>query len=188
MDKVKVNVYDFDKTIYNGDSSLDFYIFCLKEKKRLIFLLPKQILGIVFYKLKIYSKEEMKSDFFCFLKYINSEELVRSFWDKNSNKIFEWYLKQKKESDLIISASPEFLLRPICKKLNVNLIASIVNSTNGKFIELNCYGKEKVKRLNKIYPGIQIDKFYSDSRSDKYIADISLNAFLVKKTKIKSWY
>ena len=26
-----MNVYDFDKTIYNGDSTLDFYFFCLKK-------------------------------------------------------------------------------------------------------------------------------------------------------------
>ena len=26
------NQFDFDKTIYNGDSSVDFYKFCLKKK------------------------------------------------------------------------------------------------------------------------------------------------------------
>mgnify|MGYP006981942174 CR=1 FL=1 len=25
---MKINLYDFDKTIYDGDSSIDFYLFC----------------------------------------------------------------------------------------------------------------------------------------------------------------
>ena len=27
----RLNVFDFDNTIYDGDSSIDFYIFCLKR-------------------------------------------------------------------------------------------------------------------------------------------------------------
>ena len=38
-----INVYDFDKTIYNGDSTIDFYLFCLKKKFSIILLLPLQI-------------------------------------------------------------------------------------------------------------------------------------------------
>ena len=26
-------VYDFDGTIYNGDSSIDFFFFCLRKKR-----------------------------------------------------------------------------------------------------------------------------------------------------------
>ena len=31
-----MNIYDFDKTIYDGDSSIDFYKFCVKKNKLLI--------------------------------------------------------------------------------------------------------------------------------------------------------
>ena len=27
------NIYDFDKTIYDGDSTVDFFLFCLKREK-----------------------------------------------------------------------------------------------------------------------------------------------------------
>ena len=30
-----MNVYDFDKTIYYGDSTADFYLFCLKRHKKI---------------------------------------------------------------------------------------------------------------------------------------------------------
>ena len=26
-----MNVYDFDGTIYNGDSTIDFYLYCIKH-------------------------------------------------------------------------------------------------------------------------------------------------------------
>ena len=52
-----LNVYDFDKTIYDGDSSIDFYLFCLKRKKSIILLLPKQVFAMILYKLKIKDKE-----------------------------------------------------------------------------------------------------------------------------------
>lgn len=36
-----MNVYDFDKTIYNGDSTIDFYLYSLRKKPQLydIFLI-----------------------------------------------------------------------------------------------------------------------------------------------------
>ena len=39
-------VFDFDKTIYNGDSSVDFYKFCLKKNKKLIKLILKPIIYV----------------------------------------------------------------------------------------------------------------------------------------------
>lgn len=63
-----LNVYDFDKTIYDGDSSIDFYLFCLKRKKSIILLLPKQVFAMILYKLKIKDKEYFKSQFFSFVK------------------------------------------------------------------------------------------------------------------------
>ena len=128
-----MNVYDFDGTIYNGDSSVDIYFFLLKRYPKLIAYFPKQILGIVKYKLHLSSKEEMKEMYFSFLKGVRTDEsFVDDFWKQNQNKIKEWYLNQKRKDDVIISASPEFLLKPICEILGVeNLIATKVElSTN----------------------------------------------------------
>ena len=38
-----MNVYDFDKTIYDGDSTADFYIFSLKRHKKILLLAPSLI-------------------------------------------------------------------------------------------------------------------------------------------------
>ena len=41
---MKFTVYDFDKTIYDGDSSFDFMKFLIKKKKSLIIYTPKMLL------------------------------------------------------------------------------------------------------------------------------------------------
>lgn len=92
-----------------------------------------------------------------------------------------------KDTDLIISASPDFLILPICKRLNVRGIASKVNPQTGELLGPNCRGEEKVKRFNEVYPNETIDDFYSDSLSDLPLASIAHHAYLVKNQKICSW-
>lgn len=176
-----MNVYDFDKTIYDGDSTIDFYLFCLKNHKRIIFLLPIQFWGMIMYKLKLKEKEYFKEKFFVFLKYINNvDHEVKEFWIKNDKKIQKWYLNQKKDSDIIISASPDFLLNVICKKLNVkNLIASNVDKKSGKFLSKNCYGEEKAKRFKQKFGSKQINNFYSDSYSDGPMMKLAKTSYMV---------
>ena len=69
---MKINAYDFDGTIYDGDSSLDFYLFNLrKHKKEVIHLFPI-IIDLVAYKLKKKTMEQVKEEFFSFLKRNNN--------------------------------------------------------------------------------------------------------------------
>ena len=182
-----INVYDFDKTIYDGDSSIDFYLFCLKKNKRILLLLFIQIYGFIMYKIGLKDKEFFKGKFFCFLKYFkNIDKLVDEFWKVKEKNIKKWYLDKKKKSDVIISASPEFLLKPICKKLGVKLIASDVNKNTGEFLSKNCHDSEKVERFKKEC-NKEIDNFYSDSYSDEDMAKIAKHAFIVKKNDISKW-
>jgi putative flippase GtrA len=183
-----MNVYDFDHTIYNGDSSVDFYLFVLCRKPYLIVLLPFLLLGTILYLFGIYSKELMKETFFIFVRFIPVKETVLCFWDKKRKKIKSWYMQQKQDSDVIISASPEFLLEPLVRGyLGVNLIASRVDQNTGKYIGKNCFGEEKVTRLHEAYPGCIIDNFYSDSLSDAPLAQKAGQSFIVKGQKIIPW-
>ncbi len=185
-----INVYDFDKTIYDGDSTIDFYLFCICKNPILVFLLPITILYFIIYKLKIIDKLKFKEKFFSFLKYIkNIDNLVQLFWERNKKKIKPWFINDNSSNKIIISASPEFLLRYIINEINViDIIGTKVNKHTGKFESKNCYGKEKVKRLNEKYSECLIEKFFSDSKSDKYLAQISKTSFLVKKDVVKRWY
>ncbi len=184
----ELNIFDFDDTIYKGDSSIDFYLFCLKENVTLLRYLPIQLYGMLMYKLKLKSKEFMKEKYFSFLKGIkNTDYKVEKFWNKNENKIRNILIKDK-NNIVVISASPEFLLKEICKKNGIDtVIATLVDKKSGKFLSKNCYGEEKVNRLNNEYKDYYINEFYSDSKSDKYLAKISKKSFLVKGDKIEKW-
>jgi phosphatidylglycerophosphatase C len=183
-----MNIYDFDDTIYDGDSSIDFFKYCIAINKKTLLIIPKFTYTILLYKLGIKNKETLKSVYFSFLKYFdNTDKIVNSFWNKNKCKIKDFYLKNHKNTDIIISASPEFLLKPIAKEFDFKLIASEVDPQTGKFISKNCHGQEKVNRLNDI--GVyKCENFYSDSKSDEPLAKIANKAFLIKNDKIEKWY
>ena len=183
-----MNVYDFDKTIYDGDSTMDFYLFCLKRHKGIFHLAFPLVKGAVrYYVLNIGTKTIMKENMYRFLTKIDSEKDISDFWKINRSKIKLWYLKQQKPDDLVISASPYFLLKPICDYLGIkHLIASRVDVKTGKYTGENCHGDEKVKMFKEQY-GSEIDEFYSDSHNDEPLAKMSKKAFYVKGNELTEW-
>lgn len=184
-----MNVYDFDKTIYDGDSTLDFYFFSLKKSPMLIRFLPIQIIGFIKYMFGMYSKLQFKEKFYSFLKGIKDvDSMVELFWNENQDKIKDWYLKSKEESDVVISASPEFLLNNICRRIGIkHLIASEVNKNTGICEGENCYGEEKVLRFKKYFEKGEIKKFYSDSLSDAPISLMASERYIVTGNNILPW-
>ena len=112
---------------------------------------------------------------------------VQLFWDNNIVKIKEFYNKQKCSNDVIISASPEFLIAEVSKRLGVCYIASKVNCITGALESPNCRGMEKVKRFREQYPYENIEKFYTDSISDIFMAKEAKQAYIVKGNTIKEW-
>lgn len=182
-----MNIYDFDGTIYDGDSSVDFYKYCVKINKKCLLILPKFILFVLLYSLKIVEKEKMKSEFFSFVKYFdNIDKIARSFWKFKKYKIKAFYLKNKNKNDIVISASPDFLLKHIAKRYSFKLIATKVDVKTGKLIGKNCHGEEKVLRLQ----GQKInncDNFYSDSLSDEPVSKIAKKSYIVKENNIIAW-
>ena len=183
-----MNVYDFDGTIYGGDSTVDFFLFALKRSPSLIRYVPKQALGFFLYGIKQIGKTELKEYFFSFLSGIDARKLADDFWQHNHRKIYKWYPHQQQPDDLVISASPEFLLEPICQRLGIrHLIASKVDHQTGRYTGENCRGIEKVRRLAEEYPITHIDKFYSDSHSDLPLAQIADQAFLIRNGTVTEW-
>lgn len=183
-----MNVFDFDKTIYDGDSTIDFYFYCLRMNFSIIRFLPKQLLAAIQYKFRSISKTKFKEKFYSFLEELDdTEKMVTDFWDKHEHKIKKWYLEIQNEDDIVISASPRFLLVEICKRTNINeLIASEVDIKTGKYTGINCYGEEKVRRFHEKH-NERIDSFYSDSRSDQPLADIAKDKYIVKGGTIVPW-
>lgn len=183
-----MNVYDFDHTIYRGDSTVDFWRYCLSKYPKSVVTLPLACIYGVAFKLHLCSRERFKKVFYRFLRYVpNTRNAVERFWDSHEQRVEEWYLRQKQDDDLIISASPEFLIRPVCDRLGVRCIASEVAHNTGKLLGANCRGAEKLRLLRNVYPEETIDEFYSDSKSDIFLARVAQRAFLVNGEKRKEW-
>ncbi len=183
---MKLYLYDFDGTIYAGDSSVDFFLFCMKKEKRIFFHSFKMIIPLIKYKLGKICITDFKEIVFSYLNKIkNIDDLVKEFWIKNKYKIKKYYLDKDHKNDIIISASPYFLLKPICDELKVkDLIASSVDKHTGKFNKPNCKGLEKVKEFKFKYPSAEIMEMYSDSFHDKPLLDLAKKSYLVKGNKI----
>jgi HAD superfamily phosphoserine phosphatase-like hydrolase len=180
------NVYDFDRTVYDGNSAVDFYLYCLRKKPSLIKYFPSQLYYLSLYSFKLISRTEFKSKFFIFLNgETDIESTVQSFWVKNMPKIKSWYAESDHHNDIVISASPAFYLSPLAQKLKIyRLIATDMDPKTGNIIGENCYGAEKVKRLNSELPNINIDKVYTDSLSDLPLLRLGKKAFIVSGENI----
>ena len=185
---MKRNVYDFDNTIYAGDSTMDFHRRCCIKYRRVRLDLLASCWWLVGMKLRLVDKTRAKERFYRFLTFLpDTEAEVDEFWAANLHKIRAWYLEQRREDDLVISASPAFLLAPVCASLRVGLIASRVDPQTGKTEGYNCRGGEKVARMLLEQPETEIDNFYSDSKSDTPLAELAARAWLVKCGKPHPW-
>lgn len=181
-----MNVYDFDKTIYEDDSTRDFYRYCVRKNKKVLLALPKTGLVGLAYLAGLCDKTTLKGVFFRFLRYLeDAPAMVESFWAIHSPKIKECYLQRKRPDDVIISASPEFLLKPVCG--DVTLIGSRVDIKTGAYTGKNCYGPEKVLRLRERFPDAAVEEFYSDSLSDSPLAELAQKAYIVLGGKLIPW-
>jgi phosphatidylglycerophosphatase C len=181
-----INVYDFDHTIYRGDSSLHFYFFCILRQPLLLRYFPSQLWHFALFKLKFESRTQFKSNFFGFLRSIDDiVQFVDIFWDKHYSNIKDWYKKSDHARDVIVSASPDFLLYPAFRKLQARmLIATKMDGKSGIISGNNCRGNEKVARLQKELPDAYIEKAYSDHVSDTPILLLAKESYVVKGDKV----
>ncbi len=184
-----MNIYDFDETIYDSDSTKDFYFYCLKRYPKMLLSVPNMLWAFFMYILGVKTKTQFKEKMYGFLVYVPDINIaVNDFWDKNEHKIKRWYKERQKEDDIIISASPEFLLKPICKRLGIKgLIASCVDSHTGVYTGENCWGEEKVKRLYKEFPDAVCSEFYSDSLSDSPMALLAQTSKIIRGNELIEW-
>ena len=177
-------IYDFDGTLYNGDSLVDFWKYTLRWKPCIIFFLPYQVISVILWKLGILSTERAKEAFLCFINLISDDQLalwVPRFWkEKGQHKIFTWVheaLKRDKADGrwpICISASPDFLLSPLLIRLGFkHWICTQFEHAVGRrnrILGRNCKGEQKLHRLMEWRKKNSIDliihKIVSDSADD----------------------
>lgn len=187
-----MNVYDFDNTIYSGESSLDFFLFCLGRDIRLLRFVFPVMKTLIQYKMTKISTEELSERaqkyMISFIRCLpDRHQAAERFWESHEKKIKKFYLSKMRPDDVIISASPEEFLAVICKRLGIsNLIATTADYETGEVLRV-CHGEEKVRLFFERFPQGVIDEFYSDSKSDLPLARIAKKAYFVRGKRITEW-
>ena len=151
--------------------------------------IPGQMINGLLFVLKIRKKQVFKQRMLGFLTRIGDVDArVNAFWDENFCRVKPWYYEKQKPDDVVISASPEFLVKPACDRLGIRItMGSPVDKHTGKFSGPNCHGEEKVHRFYKVFPNEKIDEFFSDSYSDTPLARLAQTAWLVKDSELLPW-
>lgn len=186
-----MNVYDFDETIYDGESSVEFFLYYFRKDPTLIRFLPDVMKALFLYKREKISLDSFINDYGSTIEdYIQThksdfEKCVDDFWNKKMKKIKPFYLERQKEDDVVISASPDFLLREACNRLGIkNLICTHIDLETGK-LSHPCFREAKIDCFKEVYNECEIDDFYTDSMNDKFLMPFAKRVFIVKGNKVE---
>jgi len=187
--KKNLALFDFDGTISNKDSLVEFICYAVGK--------PRYLLGVIYlspmlvaYKLNIIKNNKAKEIFLShFFKDWNRnrfqdiatryslEKLDDIVRDKAMERI-KWH-KYKGDKIVVVSASIECWLKDWCKREELSLISTKLEykdkKITGKFSTPNCYGKEKVKRIHDMYylGDYETVYAYGDSIGDKELLELA---------------
>lgn len=187
-----MRVFDFDNTIYDGESGMDLFLhFLRKDTKGVLKYAPKFLKGFLKYKNGTITIDEVINKYGFFLKeYCDNfaedmEKEFEIFWDLHERKIKQFYLDMQHDEDIIVSACPESLLKIMCDRLGIkHYICSQIDFSTGDIHQV-CYKDKKVELFKEMYGDTIIDEFYTDSKSDLPMIDLSRDAYMVKGEDVR---
>ena len=183
-----MNVFDFDNTIYDGESGFDLFKYYIKRHPDLVKYAPRVVTAFARYKRHQISLNEALAQYLpyieAFLRRIEDPVSdMRDFWNKHEHKIKPIYKVLVKEDDVIVSASPEGELREICQRLGIkNYLGTVIDEETWKITHVN-FRENKLKYFREKYGDTDIDVLYTDSYNDKWLMDISKHVVLVEGDK-----
>ena len=185
-----MQVFDFDNTLYRGESAVDFALFLMRRRPKIMLWLPKIFWNLLKYKLCLIQKEHMEAQINRFMQSCLPDEAevrrqVRCFWRSHIHKLNAALVSRIKPEDIIITAGPYFLLNPIRKQLGTSrLIASEVDLARKTVQYLN-FSERKAARFRAMYGDTVPEAFFTDSYYDRALMDIARRVYLVKKRTIR---
>ncbi|MGL4393780.1 MAG: HAD family hydrolase [Brevinema sp.] len=198
---IKLSLYDFDKTIYNGDTGVEVLKFLFKHYPKKSYPYAGQLIGtILSYFFKINNKKQFKQNIYRIITQFSLDDwnkIIQEFWDIEKNRFFPDVIKQlhvDQENGYtigIISASPELMLLPIKELVPCDFLIGTAYEIHGQKITTqmigeNCKREEKVLRLKKHMQEhfsnqqYEIKKMYSDSRHDMPLLELADEAFTIE--------
>ncbi len=185
-----MNVYDFDDTIYDGDSSIDFFKFFLKKDPSVISFAPT-IARIMddYRKTKVRFDDVIEKYGYVIEDYVKNNNidipaLFEEFWDLHQHKIKPFYEYVRKDDDLIITASPKISMDILCPRIGIkHWLGTEMDEKTGRF-HRGCFRETKIDFFRENYPDGVIDDFYTDSLNDEFLFPYAKRVFWVKGHKV----
>ncbi len=175
-------LFDFDGTIASGDSFTDFLHFAV-EPRRLrrgkILLSPV----ILFYKMGILSATSVRAVVARYGLRGRDQKELESLGSHFSGTVLEkrliptamkqiaWH-KERGDHIVVVSASLDVYMTHWCKKHHVSLICTTLEveggTTTGRYVQGDCSGKEKARRVLERYDLKNFTKIYAygDTKED----------------------
>lgn len=179
-----MRVLDFDNTIYDGESTLDFYLFSLRYNFWNIRFIIPVLYHLVRYQLSRSTRDDLERAINRYSRsYLASFDdipaMVRAFWDSHMHNIKSWYTPRP--DDVIITASFNYTMDEFARRYGItHCIYSTIDYETFDLIHLN-FGDNKVKAFRKAYGDDVIpDEFYTDNLVDLPMMRYAKRAFLVK--------
>ena len=186
-----MRVYDFDGTIYDGESLFDLYLFSVRYEPRALRFIAPVIRYAAKYKLGRASFEQMErgvcglcGDYLHLMSgSVDLERLVEAFWERNMKRIKPWY--EPRPDDVILTASFDLTVGEACRRIGVDCVVGSVIDQGTMSVEYLNFNVNKPKRLRELYgEDVVVDEFYTDSRFDQPMIDIAKRAYMVKGDKV----
>ena len=180
-----IDVYDFDGTIYDGDSTADFVLFSLRRHPGVIAGLPRVAFAALRLLVRNIGLTQFKSVLFGEMsKSFSLEEEAELFWkDMNTRKkLGPWFFETPRDLPIVIaSASPEFELRHAAKILGVDtLIGTKCDMKTGALTGKNCKGAEKISRIREVIGDYEVRAMYTDdAKADGPLLAIAREQYIV---------
>ena len=117
-----MKAFDFDNTLYRGESSLDFSLYMIRTHKKILLYLPVIMANAISYKLCLVDKDKLGAEISKYMKLIIRDKheirhLVKTFWQTHAGRLDANMLRRVGPNDLIITAGPDFLLDGIRDRL-----------------------------------------------------------------------
>ena len=195
MKKQTLALFDFDCTITTHDTFLPFLLYSSGKLKGILklTLLTPYFIGFV---LKVQTRQQVKErvlkSFFAGEPIDRIRQLGRTYAESmmpksvkpEALKRIEWH-KSRGDRIVIVSASLDVYLQPWTHSVGIeelictHLETDSTGKVTGKIAGINCWGKEKVRQLEKRIPNMQEMTIfaYGDSRGDRELLEIADHPF-----------
>ncbi|MEQ0924883.1 HAD-IB family phosphatase [Acinetobacter schindleri] len=187
-------LFDFDGTLYPHDSFTGFIFYALKKRhivKRGLQILP----WIQAYYLKLYPAHRMRPKLYASMfKNSDAEEILKLAQDyaqqlifKLNPKLLEQLIQHQElgHEVVLVSASLDLYLKPVCSYLNIDLICSEVEIKAGKITGFyqtpDCSNQQKKIRILEKY---NLDNYaeiyaYGNSEEDEEMLRLATYSYMV---------